>query len=53
MRVTYRYVFVYGLQRSGASVLARNIERFDDCTTFENTGVLEGEGPISAGYLPT
>jgi hypothetical protein len=27
-----------------ASVLARNIERFDDCTAFENTGVLQGEG---------
>lgn len=39
-----RYVFICGLQRSGTSVLARNIGRLDDCTSFRNTGVLQDEG---------
>jgi hypothetical protein len=39
-----KYVFVCGLQRSGTSVLARNIARFENCTSFKNTGVLEDEG---------
>src|SRR6266576_6783483 len=39
-----KYVFVCGLQRSGTSVLARNIARLENCTSFKNTGVLEDEG---------
>jgi hypothetical protein len=39
-----RYVFVCGLQRSGTSVLARNIGRMGNCTAFRNTGVLQDEG---------
>ena len=39
-----RYVFICGLQRSGTSVLARNIGRLEDCTSFKNTGVLQDEG---------
>jgi len=39
-----KYVFVCGLQRSGTSVLARNIGRLRNCTAFRNTGVLQDEG---------
>jgi hypothetical protein len=39
-----KYVFVCGLQRSGTSVLARNIGRLQDCTSFKNTGALQDEG---------
>ncbi len=39
-----KYVFVCGLQRSGTSVLARNIGRFTECTSFKNTGVPQDEG---------
>jgi len=37
-----KYVLVYCLQRSGTSVLARNIGRLKDSTSFKNTGVLQG-----------
>jgi hypothetical protein len=43
-KANYKYVFVCGLQRSGTSVLARNIGRLENCTSFKNTGVLEDEG---------
>jgi hypothetical protein len=39
-----KHVFVCGLQRSGTSVLARNLGKLDDCTSFKQTGVLEDEG---------
>jgi hypothetical protein len=39
-----KYVFVCGLQRSGTSVLARNIGRLGNCTAFRKTGVLQDEG---------
>src|SRR5436190_21992856 len=39
-----KYVFVCGLQRSGTSVLARNVGKLADCTAFKNTGVLQDEG---------
>lgn len=39
-----KHVFVCGLQRSGTSVLARNIGRFPDCTSFKHTGVPQDEG---------
>ena len=38
-----KYVFVCGLQRSGTSVLARNIARLENCTSFKNTAVLQDE----------
>lgn len=48
-----KYVFVCGLQRSGTSVLARNISRFENCTAFKNTGVLEDEGQYLQDVYPT
>jgi len=39
-----KYVFICGLQRSGTSVLARNIGKLESCTSFKNTGVLQDEG---------
>jgi Sulfotransferase family len=41
---TCKYVFVCGLQRSGTSMLGRNISRLENCTGFKNTGVLQDEG---------
>src|SRR6266700_2597277 len=40
----YKYVFVCGLQRSGTSVLVRNVARLENCTGFKNTGKSEDEG---------
>jgi len=37
-----KYVFVGGAQRSGTSVLVRNVARLENCTGFKNTGVLSG-----------
>ena len=48
----YKYVFVCGLQRSGTSVLARNIARLENCTGFKNTGVLQNEGQYLQGIYP-
>jgi len=48
-----KYVFVCGLQRSGTSVLARNISRFENCTAFKNTGVIEDEGQYLQNVYPT
>jgi hypothetical protein len=47
-----KYVFVCGLQRSGTSVLARNIGRLEDCTAFKNTGVLQDEGQYLQDVYP-
>jgi Sulfotransferase family len=47
-----KYVFVCGLQRSGTSVLARNIGRMEDCTAFKNTGVLQDEGQYLQDIYP-
>ena len=52
-RDSRKYVFVCGLQRSGTSVLARNITRFENCTAFKNTGVLEDEGQYLQNVYPT
>jgi Sulfotransferase family len=49
----YKYVFVCGLQRSGTSVLARNIGRLKGCTSFKNTGVLQDEGQYLQDVYPT
>jgi hypothetical protein len=48
-----KYVFVCGLQRSGTSVLARNIARLENCTGFKNTGVLQDEGQYLQDVYPT
>jgi hypothetical protein len=48
-----KYVFVGGLQRSGTSVLARNIGRLEDCTSFKSTGVLQDEGQYLQDVYPT
>jgi hypothetical protein len=50
---TKKYVFVCGLQRSGTSVLARNIGRLENCTSFKNTGVLQDEGQYLQDVYPT
>ena len=47
-----KYVFVCGLHRSGTGVLARNIARFEDCTGFKNTGVLQDEGQYLQDVYP-
>ena len=39
-----KYVFVCGLQRSGTSVLGRNVARLEKYTGFKDTGVIEDEG---------
>lgn len=48
-----RHVFICGLQRSGTSVLARNIGRFRNCTAFKNTGAIEDEGQYLQDVYPT
>jgi len=48
----YKYVFVCGLQRSGTSVLGRNIARLENCTGFKNTGVLMDEGQFLQDIYP-
>ncbi len=47
-----KYVFVCGLQRSGTSVLARNIGRLEGCTSFRNTGVPQDEGQYLQDVYP-
>ncbi|TMP93275.1 MAG: hypothetical protein E6L07_10695 [Verrucomicrobia bacterium] len=48
----YKYVFVCGLHRSGTGMLARNIARLEDCTGFQNTGVLQDEGQYLQDVYP-
>ena len=48
-----KYVFVGGLQRSGTSVLVRNVARLENCTGFKNTGVLADEGKYLQDVYPT
>jgi hypothetical protein len=48
-----KYVFVCGLQRSGTSMLGRNIARLENCTGFKNTGVLQDEGQYLQDVYPT
>ncbi len=47
-----KYIFVCGLQRSGTSVLGRNIARLENCTGFKNTGVLMDEGRFLQDVYP-
>jgi hypothetical protein len=49
----YKYVFVCGLQRSGTSLLGRNIARLENCTGFKNTGVLQDEGQYLQDVYPS
>src|SRR2546429_9099134 len=49
----YKYVFVCGLQRSGTSVLGRNVARLENCTGFKNTGVLQDEGQFLQDVYPS
>src|SRR2546421_5441261 len=51
-KTNYKYVFVCGLQRSGTSVLGRNIARLEGCTGFKNTGVLQDEGQYLQDVYP-
>jgi hypothetical protein len=50
---TYKYLFVCGLQRSGTSVLARNIGKLQNCTVFKGTGAIEDEGQYLQDVYPT
>jgi sulfotransferase family protein len=52
MQDNCKYVFVCGLQRSGTSVLARNIARLENCTSFKNTGVFQDEGQYLQDVYP-
>jgi len=47
-----KYVFVCGLQRSGTSVLGRNVARLENCTGFKNTGESEDEGQFLQDVYP-
>ena len=49
----FKYVFVCGLQRSGTSILARNIGRLPECAVFRNTGAIEDEGQYLQDVYPT
>ena len=51
-KTKYKYVFVCGLQRSGTSILGRNIARLENCTGFKNTGVLQDEGQFLQDVYP-
>jgi len=51
-KTNYKYVFVCGLQRSGTSMLGRNIARLESCTGFKNTGVLQDEGQYLQDVYP-
>ena len=51
-KIKYKYVFVCGLQRSGTSVLGRNVARLENCTGFKNTRVLMDEGQFLQDVYP-
>jgi hypothetical protein len=48
----YKYVFVCGLQRSGTSLLGRNVARLENCTGLTNTGVFMDEGQFLQDVYP-
>jgi hypothetical protein len=50
--ITYRYVFVCGLHRSGTSLLGRNVAKLEGCTGFRDTGVIEDEGQFLQDIFP-
>ena len=47
-----KYVFICGLQRSGTSVLGRNIARLENCTGFKNTDMPMDEGRFLQDVYP-
>jgi hypothetical protein len=47
-----KYVFVCGLQRSGTTVLVRNVGKLTNCTAFENTGAVMDEGQYLQDVYP-
>jgi len=52
-KARYKYVFICGLQRSGTSVLGRNIARMENCTGLKNTGMLMDEGRFLQNVYPS
>lgn len=52
LKANRKYVFVCGLERSGTTVLARNLARLDNCTGFKNTGVRMDEGQYLQNVYP-
>jgi hypothetical protein len=50
--INRKYVFVCGLQRSGTSVLGRNVARLENCTSFKNTGAFQDEGQFLQDVYP-
>ena len=48
-----KYVFVCGMQRSGTTIVAREIAKLANCTGFENTGVIMDEGQYLQDVYPT
>jgi len=51
-RVNHKYVFICGLQRSGTSLVSRNVARLQNCTGFKDTGVTENEGQFLQDVYP-
>ncbi len=43
-KTSVKYVFVCGLERSGTTLLASNLARLENCTGFNDTGVMKDEG---------
>lgn len=48
-----KYVFVCGMPRSGTTILATEIAAFENCTGFENTGVMMDEGQYLQNVYPS
>jgi hypothetical protein len=47
-----KYVFIGGHPRSGTTLLAFNIGRMENCTSFENTGAPMDEGQMLQSVYP-
>jgi len=48
----YKHLFICGLNRSGTTLLAREIAKLKDCTAFANTGVPMDEGQYLQDVYP-